>query len=150
MKKGIHPEYKKSKVTCACGNSWETMSTKENISVELCSACHPFYTGKQKLVDTQGRVDKFEARRRKAEELSQGKNNKKEKKTEEIPTSEQEEIVTNDVPEEKIEQIEEEFESNTVELEQNNETTEEQNTSETTENQPEEIETPEADTDENK
>ncbi|HAP79105.1 MAG TPA: 50S ribosomal protein L31, partial [Ruminococcus sp.] len=50
MKKGIHPEFVKTTITCHCGNVMETMSTKENIKVEICSKCHPFYTGKQKLV----------------------------------------------------------------------------------------------------
>ncbi|MBN2366432.1 MAG: 50S ribosomal protein L31 [Calditrichaeota bacterium] len=59
MKKGIHPEYKTAKVTCACGNTWETRSTVEKLNVEICSNCHPFFTGKQKLVDTAGRVEKF-------------------------------------------------------------------------------------------
>ncbi len=62
MKAGIHPEYKETVIRCACGNVIETGSTKENISIEICSACHPFYTGKQKLVDTGGRVDKFRKR----------------------------------------------------------------------------------------
>jgi len=59
MKKGIHPDYQEIKVTCACGNVFETRSTKKAINVEICSACHPFYTGKQKLVDSEGRVDRF-------------------------------------------------------------------------------------------
>lgn len=59
MREGIHPEYKVATVKCACGNTFETRSTRENINVEICSACHPFYTGKQKLVDTGGRVEKF-------------------------------------------------------------------------------------------
>ncbi|UCF64791.1 MAG: 50S ribosomal protein L31 [bacterium] len=59
MKQGIHPEYKTAKVTCACGNTFETRSTVENLSVEICSNCHPFFTGKQKLIDTAGRVEKF-------------------------------------------------------------------------------------------
>ncbi|HOD52032.1 MAG TPA: 50S ribosomal protein L31 [Candidatus Hydrogenedentes bacterium] len=59
MKEGIHPEYKQSRVTCACGNTFETRSTKGNINVEICSQCHPFYTGKQKFVDSEGRVDRF-------------------------------------------------------------------------------------------
>jgi len=59
MKKGIHPKYEKVIVTCACGNSFETRSTKKDLKVEICSNCHPFYTGKQKLVDTAGRVEKF-------------------------------------------------------------------------------------------
>jgi len=59
VKEGIHPEYKQSRVTCACGNTFETRSTKGNINVEICSQCHPFYTGKQKFVDSEGRVDRF-------------------------------------------------------------------------------------------
>jgi len=59
MKKGIHPKYGKSTITCACGNTFETGSTKENMRVEICSACHPFFTGKQKIVDTAGRVERF-------------------------------------------------------------------------------------------
>ena len=59
MREGIHPDYKVATVKCACGNTFETRSTRENINVEICSACHPFYTGKQKLVDTGGRVEKF-------------------------------------------------------------------------------------------
>ncbi len=59
MKKGIHPEYKTAIVTCACGNTFTTRSTLESIHVEICSVCHPFFTGKQKLVDTAGRVERF-------------------------------------------------------------------------------------------
>ena len=60
MKKGIHPEYKETTITCACGNVIHTRSTRQNIRVEICSACHPFYTGeKQRIVDTAGRVEKF-------------------------------------------------------------------------------------------
>ncbi len=62
MKEGIHPEFHKTTIRCACGNVIETASTAENIQVEICSACHPFYTGKQKLVDTGGRVEKFNRR----------------------------------------------------------------------------------------
>jgi len=63
MKKEIHPTYyKDAKVMCACGNSFSTGSTKKEIKVELCSACHPFYTGKQKLVDSARRVEKFNAK----------------------------------------------------------------------------------------
>ena len=62
MKAGIHPDYKETTITCACGNVIKTRSTKENIRVEICSKCHPFYTGKQKLVDTGGRVDRFKKR----------------------------------------------------------------------------------------
>jgi large subunit ribosomal protein L31 len=66
MKEGIHPKYEASQVHCACGNEFETLSTKPAIRVEICSACHPFYTGKQKIVDTEGRVDKFMQRYGKA------------------------------------------------------------------------------------
>lgn len=67
MKKEIHPEYyPDAKVTCACGNTFTTGSTEKEISVEICSACHPFYTGVEKVVDSAGRVEKFKARREKA------------------------------------------------------------------------------------
>lgn len=62
MKKGIHPKYEKVIATCACGNSFETRSTKAEIKMEICSSCHPFFTGKQKLVDTAGMVDRFTRR----------------------------------------------------------------------------------------
>lgn len=61
MRENIHPEYKNLKVVCSCGNNFETRSTyeKDELHIEICSQCHPFYTGKQKLVDTAGRVDRF-------------------------------------------------------------------------------------------
>lgn len=59
MKQAIHPEYHKAKVTCACGNEFETGSVKKNLRVEICSECHPFYTGRQKFADAGGRVDRF-------------------------------------------------------------------------------------------
>ncbi len=64
MKQGIHPDYHNINVHCACGNSFQTRSTMkgEDLTVEICSACHPFFTGKQKLVDTAGRVDRFNKR----------------------------------------------------------------------------------------
>ncbi len=62
MKKGIHPEYVEARVTCTCGNNFVTRSTKKDLHVEICSDCHPFYTGKQKLVDTGGRVERFQRR----------------------------------------------------------------------------------------
>ena len=62
MREGIHPDYKPTTITCACGEVIETSSTKEDIKVEICSKCHPFFTGKQKLVDTGGRVEKFKKR----------------------------------------------------------------------------------------
>jgi large subunit ribosomal protein L31 len=60
MKQGIHPEYIETKVSCSCGNTFVTRSTTEEMHVELCNQCHPFYTGKQKLVDTGGRVERFQ------------------------------------------------------------------------------------------
>ncbi len=60
MKQRIHPEYVVSRVTCSCGNSFTTRSVKPELHVELCNKCHPFYTGKQKLVDTGGRVERFQ------------------------------------------------------------------------------------------
>jgi len=63
MKENIHPEYKEITVTCSCGNTFETRSTHtKDMSIEVCSQCHPFYTGKQKLVDTGGRVERFRQR----------------------------------------------------------------------------------------
>lgn len=62
MKSGIHPEYHKVIATCMCGNKVEIGSTKSDIKVEICSACHPFYTGTQKIVDSEGRVDRFQKR----------------------------------------------------------------------------------------
>ena len=59
MKAGIHPEYHRCVVTCACGNTFETRSTVDELHVEVCSNCHPFYTGQQRLVDTAGRVERF-------------------------------------------------------------------------------------------
>lgn len=65
MKKEIHPEYHKALVHCACGNEFETGSTLKEIKVEICSKCHPFFTGKQKLVDTAGRVERFKRKYKK-------------------------------------------------------------------------------------
>ena len=62
MKDGLHPDFKPAVIRCACGNVIETRTTKGDINVEICSKCHPFYTGKQKLVDTGGRVDRFKRR----------------------------------------------------------------------------------------
>jgi large subunit ribosomal protein L31 len=66
MKKEIHPDYVEATVTCSCGNTFKTRSTKSELRVEICSQCHPFYSGKQKLVDTGGRVERFERRYGKA------------------------------------------------------------------------------------
>ena len=62
MKKGIHPDYVECTVTCGCGTTFKTRSTRPAINVEVCSSCHPFYTGKQKFVDTAGRVERFQRR----------------------------------------------------------------------------------------
>jgi large subunit ribosomal protein L31 len=62
MKPGIHPEYSEVEVRCACGHTFTTRSTRDELRLDICSACHPFYTGKQKLVDTAGMVEKFERR----------------------------------------------------------------------------------------
>lgn len=66
MKAEIHPDYVIATVRCSCGNTFTTRSTKEELHVEICSACHPFYTGKQKLVDTGGRVERFQRKLEKA------------------------------------------------------------------------------------
>jgi large subunit ribosomal protein L31 len=62
MKQGIHPDYVIATVHCSCGNTFQTRSTKSDLRVEICSNCHPFYTGKQKLIDTGGRVERFQRR----------------------------------------------------------------------------------------
>ena len=74
MKTEIHPEYVETQVTCGCGNSFTTRSTRKSgrITVEVCSNCHPFYTGKQKILDTGGRVARFEARYAKAAQQKKG------------------------------------------------------------------------------
>ncbi len=68
MKKDIHPEYVEATVTCGCGETFKTRSTKPKIVVEICSKCHPFYTGQQKLVDTTGKVERFRRRYKKSTE----------------------------------------------------------------------------------
>ncbi len=68
MKDKIHPKYEKITVTCACGNTFETRSTKDKLTTDICSNCHPFYTGKEKLLDTAGRVEKFNRRYKKQAE----------------------------------------------------------------------------------
>lgn len=71
MRQGIHPEYVTATVKCACGNTFETRATQNAINVEICSNCHPFYTGKQKFVDSEGRVERFQ--RKYAKSLSERK-----------------------------------------------------------------------------
>ncbi len=72
MKKGIHPEYKPATITCSCGNVLETKSTVGALSVEICSVCHPFYTGTQRLVDTAGRVERFKRKYQRPDDDSKG------------------------------------------------------------------------------
>ncbi len=82
MKTGIHPDYIATKVHCnGCNTTFESHSTVPEITVEICSNCHPFYTGKQKLIDTAGRVDKFNARRQQAEKLQAAAKPKAERKS---------------------------------------------------------------------
>lgn len=84
MKKDTHPTFHKdANVTCACGATYTVGSTLEDIQVEICGACHPFYTGKEKVLDTAGRVERFKARREAAEKAQANKSKKKPKKSEE-------------------------------------------------------------------
>ena len=77
MKKDIHPKYfEKARVRCACGNSFTVGSTKEEIEIEICSKCHPFYTGKEKIVDVMGRVERFRKRLAKKTEMTKKKKKK--------------------------------------------------------------------------
>ena len=92
MKKGIHPEYKEVVISCGCGEKIETRSTKGDFAVGICSKCHPFFTGKQKFVDTAGRVEKFQRRygwaAGKAESLAQGTKKPAEQAEEPTPAEE--------------------------------------------------------------
>ena len=76
MKKGIHPEYVETIVICGCGETFKTRSTKPRIAVEVCSKCHPFYTGKQKFVDSAGQIDKFKKRLQKSQMAEAAAKNK--------------------------------------------------------------------------
>lgn len=89
MKKDIHPEYRMTTVRCHCGHEFEAGSTKENISIEICSQCHPFYTGKQKLVDSAGRIERF--RRKYGNYLEKNKEEAKEEVKEEAKKEEKQE-----------------------------------------------------------
>lgn len=87
MKKGIHPTiHDKVTVTCACGNTFVTQSTSESLQVDICSACHPLYTGKQKLIDTEGRIDKYNKKLDLAKKAAEKKSEKKAKNTKEAPS----------------------------------------------------------------
>ena len=83
MKDKIHPKYKETTIVCACGEVVQTRSTKENIHVEICSKCHPFFTGKQKLIDSAGRVDKYMKRYDKIKPSKEKKQKAKKETTEE-------------------------------------------------------------------
>ena len=90
MKKNIHPiYYKEAEITCACGNKFVTGSTQPKVHVEICSACHPFFTGKQKLIDTAQRVDKFQKRLEKQAELAKVKIGRKAKKARQVKAKKQ-------------------------------------------------------------
>lgn len=105
MKKGIHPEYKPSTIVCSCGNEIETRSTEQGIHVEICAVCHPFYTGRQKLVDTAGRVERFQ--RKYGDTSLDAKEVEEEEVTEEVqsaPGSEQPRKIPADGPEEESEE----------------------------------------------
>lgn len=102
MKKDVHPKYyKNTKVTCVCGNSFTTGSTVEKIQTELCSMCHPFYTGTQKLVDTARRVDKFKQRAKKAATVAKIRKGKKIKRAKRASKKETEAKKTKKVKTEK-------------------------------------------------
>ena len=73
MKTKIHPKYAESTIHCACGNSWQTRSTKPDVHVEICSNCHPFFTGQQRIVDTAGRVERFNKRYQRTVEAQEKK-----------------------------------------------------------------------------
>ncbi|MCC2632028.1 MAG: ribosomal protein [Patescibacteria group bacterium] len=89
MKTGIHPTYYTISIACACGNTFQAGSTqKEDIRVEICAKCHPLYTGKSNLIDTAGRLDKFQARQARAEELKKQATDRTKSKAEKIDTAE--------------------------------------------------------------
>ncbi|MBW2721344.1 MAG: 50S ribosomal protein L31, partial [Deltaproteobacteria bacterium] len=107
MKKDIHPEYRMTTVRCHCGHEFEAGSTKENISIEICSQCHPFYTGKQKLVDSAGRIERF--RRKYGDYLGKNKEEVKVKEVvKEVVKEEVKEVVKEVVKEEVKEVVQEE------------------------------------------
>jgi len=91
MKDKIHPTYHQATVTCACGNTFTTGSTQDSIQTELCSNCHPFYTGKQNLVDTAGRVERFQAMLKRTQSVKKDKEEKAEKQEAEAPEQSDEE-----------------------------------------------------------
>jgi len=106
MKQDIHPKYYPNcKVTCVCGNTFLTGSTEPEIKVELCSACHPFYTGKQKLVDTARRVEKFEAKVKTSADVAKAKKGKKVKRAARAEVRAKKEVVVKQKDFKKIAQV---------------------------------------------
>ncbi|MBL7071197.1 MAG: 50S ribosomal protein L31 [Candidatus Omnitrophica bacterium] len=90
MKKGIHPKYKETMITCACGEVIQTRATKQNMKIDICSKCHPFFTGKQKLVDSAGRVDRFKKKYGKTQQMKDAKKSAQVQKGKEGETPEAE------------------------------------------------------------
>lgn len=110
MKNDLHPTYNLCEVSCVCGNAFQTRSIKPVIKVEVCSACHPFFTGKQKLVDTAGRVDKFRAKMEASKKMKEAAAKKAEsKKSEEKPK------VEASTPAQKAEEIKKSLKATAVE-----------------------------------
>jgi large subunit ribosomal protein L31 len=129
MKKDIHPEYGMTTVRCHCGHEFEAGSTKKNISIEICSQCHPFYTGKQKLVDSAGRIERF--RRKYGDYLGKNKEELKEAVQEEVKEVVQEEVkkepkkkATKDVKKEAKKQVKEDAKKEPKKEEKQEETAE--------------------------
>ena len=91
MKKDIHPDTKEVTVECSCGKTYEVESTKEELEVEICAACHPFYTGKEKIVDKMGRVEKFKRKMERAQKEKEEKEKKEKKKQEKEEENKEEE-----------------------------------------------------------
>src|SRR5688572_18498524 len=85
MKQGIHPTYETTTVTCACGNTFQTRSTRQNLRVDVCSNCHPFYTGEQRIVDTAGQVDRFMRRLQTAQSKQADASRRREEKNKPAP-----------------------------------------------------------------
>jgi len=101
MKKDIHPELKETKIECACGKTFEVKSTKEDLEVEICSNCHPFYTGKEKIVDKMGRVEKFKKKMERAEKEKKKEEKKRKKKAKKEKEEKKEEEKEEDSSEKK-------------------------------------------------
>lgn len=103
MKAGIHPRYEEATVVCACGNSWTTRSTKSNLRLDLCPACHPFYTGQQRIVDTAGQVERFMKRMEAAQAAPRRKKvERREKRAEQLQRGQrrQEQLVVGEIADE--------------------------------------------------